>query len=50
MNETESNTRATADKELGKGCFEILENSKNLVRASLETYDETKLYKFLNFS
>ena len=41
------NNTANADKEFGDCYFDILENCKILVRATLKTYDQTITYVFL---
>ena len=41
MNKTKTNTTTKADKEFGNCYFDISENSKRLVRATLKTYYQT---------
>ena len=40
MNKTNTKTTAKADREYGLCYFDISENSKRLVRATLKTYDQ----------
>ena len=47
MNKTKTSTTANADKDFGDCYFDISENSKRLVRATLKTYDQTGTYVFL---
>ena len=47
MNKTETSFTANADKDFGDCYFDISENSKRLVRATLKTYDQTGAYVFL---
>ena len=47
MNKTKTSTTANADKDFGGCYFDISENSKRLVRATLKTYDQTGTYVFL---
>ena len=47
MNKTKTSTTANADKDFGDCFFDISENSKRLVRATLKTYDQTGTYVFL---
>ena len=47
MNKTKTSTTANADKDFGNCYFDISENSKRLVRATLKTYDKTGIYVFL---
>ena len=47
MNKTKTNTTANADTEFGDCCFDILEISIRLVRATLKTYDQIGTYVFL---
>ena len=49
MNKTKTSTTANADKDFGDCYFDISENSKILVRATLKTYDQTGTYVFLKF-
>ena len=49
MNKTKTKTTASVDKEFGDWHFDILENSKRLVRATLKTYERTGTYVFLKF-
>ena len=48
MNKTKTSTTANADKDFVDCHFDILENSKRLVRATLKTYVQTGTYVFLN--
>ena len=50
MNKTKTSTTAIADKDFGDCYFDILENSKRLVRATLKTYDQKELMYFWMFS
>ena len=50
MNKTKTSTTANADKDFGDCYFDILENSKRLVRATLKTYDQKELMYFSMFS
>ena len=47
MNKTKTSTTANADKDFGGCYFDISENSKRLVRATLKTYEQTRTYVFL---
>ena len=47
MNKTKTSTTANADKDFGVCNFDISENSKRLVHATLKTYDQTGTYVFL---
>ena len=47
MNKTKTNNPQTADKEFGDCIFDISENSKRLVRATLKTYDQRGTYVLL---
>ena len=47
MNKNKTSTTANADKDFGDCYFDISENSKRLVRATLKTYDQTGTYVFL---
>ena len=47
MNKTKTNTTANADTEFGVCYYDISENSKRFVRATLKTYDQTGTYVFL---
>ena len=47
MNKMKTNTTAFAVKEFGDCHYNISENSKRLVRATLKTYDQTGTYVFL---
>ena len=47
MNKTKKSTTANADKDFGDCYFDISENSKRLVRATLKTNDQTGIYVFL---
>ena len=47
MNKTKTSFTANADKDFGDCYFDISENSKRLVRATLKTYDQTGTYVFL---
>ena len=47
MNKTKTSTTANADKDFGDCYFDILENTKRLVRATLKAYDQTGTYVFL---
>ena len=47
MNKTKTSTTANAVKDFGDCYFDISENSKRLVRATLKTYDQTGTYVFL---
>ena len=47
MNKTKTSATANADKDFGDCYFDISENSKRLVRATLKTYDQTGTYVFL---
>ena len=49
MNKTKTSTTANADKDFGDCYFDISENSKRLVRATLKTYDQSGTYVFLKF-
>ena len=47
MNKTKTSTTSNADKNFGDCYFDISENSKRLVRATLKTSDRTRTYVFL---
>ena len=47
MTKTKTSTTANADKDFGDCYFDISENIKRLVRATLKTYDQTGTYVFL---
>ena len=47
MKKTKTNTTVTADKQFGDCNFDISENSKRLVRATLKTYGQIGTYVFL---
>ena len=47
MNKTKTSTTSKADKSFGDCYFDISENSKRLVRATLKTYDQTGTYVIL---
>ena len=47
MIKTKTSTTADADKDFRDCYFDISENSKRLVRATLKTYDQTGTYVFL---
>ena len=47
MNKTKTNTKASADKKFSDCHFDISENSKRLMPATLKTYDQTGRYLFL---
>ena len=44
---TKTRTTANADEDFGDCYFDISENSKRLVRATLKTYDQTGTYVLL---
>ena len=47
MNKTKTSVTTNADKHFGDCYFDILENSKRLVLATLKIYDQTGTYVFL---
>ena len=47
MSKIKTRTTAKADKDFGDCYFDISENSRRLVRATLKTYDQTGTYVFL---